>query len=196
MKFRLKFGKKMLFAEFKILKFPSQSTMGITNKTKNGYYLLFIDYDNVKKNIVFEDSEFFQKHFGLGTSLIVKTSENLENHGVYGNYHLIFFDKLTFPDIMKFLTYARCDYAYRNGWKWHNRSWVLRIGEKRDLKNGIMTKPSPSFVALNYAKTNNVSSKAHILFYNVLLNIKIKIPKKNDNTKVNDIQFITYGSSK
>ena len=135
---KLKLRKKIVVFKMslKTYKYPKSTTTGITNRTSDGHYLLFIDYDETKKNIVFEDVEFYQQQLGLGTAIVLKSSEVLEDSGVYGNYHVVFFDKLDFPKVREYLSYARCDDSYRHGWKWHNRSWVLRIAPKLSLDNG------------------------------------------------------------
>ena len=58
MRFKL-FSRLIVFTSpVKIYRLPTLLTVGITNRTEDNYFVLFLDYDNVEYSVVREDVDF------------------------------------------------------------------------------------------------------------------------------------------
>lgn len=193
MRFKL-FNKLIIIRNpIKIYNIPSLKTIGITNRTKDGYFVFFADYDSVDYDVVLDDCIFLQKNFDIGTLIIRKTKEKINNivNKVVGNYHVIGFTKFTFPEIKKLINLTRCDEHFKTAYKYQSRCWVLRIFEKTDIQTNKIVNEKPSLKQILISKTNREASKPHILLFEKLDNINLKkYFNKIDNEK--KVEFIHY----
>jgi len=117
-------------------KAPDLITEGITNELEDGYYVLFIDYDDVDYFRVLRDLRHLNIVFGLcsfgmlcnGES--VNVNRNCESL-LTGNYNVIGLDKLTYWQVRDILCHVRCDEQFKDMPKFYSRrNWVLRTGPK------------------------------------------------------------------
>lgn len=185
---KIPFTNKILIIAIK--KLPTCATVGLTNRTKDNYFLPFIDYDEVEYDVVKEDVDFLQKNYDIGTVVITKSSEEKELSGkLVGNYHVIGFTKFTFPEVKEMLRLTRCDWSFRKGFKFQQRCWVLRVLEKVNYKNNEVVKPKPELKEVIPAKTRRVVNKAMVDFINKYYNLNLKF-KKHDN--IDEIEVINY----
>lgn len=170
---------------------PTTITWGLTNRTEDGCYLLFLDYDQVEYEVVRQDVQWLQKHFKLGPALTRTSSLSGYKDKEVGNYHVFFFTRWLFPEIRDMLKYARCDDAFRFCWKYNQqRVWVLRVGEKTD-KDGAVKKPLTLFKEFIPSSTRRTCNRALVEFFETLDNRKLKGHfTKLDNTK--DTVIIRY----
>lgn len=112
-----------------------QILKGIASSTEDGYSVLFIDYDNIYKDLVLEDYRILQEEFYIPQAYLFTTKQEKDVGGLNGNYHVICLAKMNYNDIHKVLTRTRCDSAYtsmplRNRY----RNWILRISTKEYKK--------------------------------------------------------------
>lgn len=174
---------------FRIIHLPSQATTGITNHLSDNTFCLFIDYDMVEYSVVKEDVEFLQKNYDLGTALVRISNKDYEKKGkeVVGSFHVIFFTKLLFPEVIKLLELCRCDWKFKQGYKYQQRSWTLRV----EVKQGDQVREKPVFYALLNAPTKRQASSGMIKFFSVLDEINLTNKYKNfDN--LDEVEVINY----
>mgnify|MGYP001612977110 CR=1 FL=1 len=157
---------------------------GLSNATEDGQYVLFIDYDNVSKEIVMEDTERLIREYNLPSFYLFTTKE--KNN--IGNYHLINLMKLNYEEIIEILSKCRCDNNYksmnlRNVYK----SWVLRISIKDKRSNPKFLKAIPSIFE------GTEISKAHLDFLNKIYKLpKYKYTNLDGGSMVKIHQYETF----
>jgi hypothetical protein len=97
---------------------------GITNRTKDGFFVLFLDYDNVDYEWIKGEIEAIQKEFQLGDIYIFQSGEN--------NYHVVGFDKLTREEFQEIQHRSSCDpYHKKIPWTFGKRVVTLRATPKK-----------------------------------------------------------------
>lgn len=174
---------------------PSLFTNGITNVTQDRRFVLFADYDNTNLQVVEEDAEFIQQNYDVGDLIILNSSEEMLNSSgdVYGNYHLIGFTKIEFPKLKEILSNLRCDKHFKQGWKYQQRVWVLRLGYKTDIKTKQKVKGKPRFISHipQTFECEKVYSSAHLTFFNKLYNLRIKKKDIDGSNKIKLIDYVT-----
>lgn len=183
-----------LFLSFGLKYSPKLSTIGITNETEDRKFILFADYDNCNLEAVEKDALFLQKNFKIGNLIILASSPNYTNElgKIYGNYHIIGFTKLEFPELLEILSYLRCHFHFKRGWKYQYRNWVLRVSDKLD-NDGKTIKTKPTLISVLPSKTNREYSYAHIEFFKKNYNFELSNIKPLVNTDLHeDVQMIRY----
>lgn len=145
-------------------KAPLTITFGITNETKDNYFIPFIDYDNIYFEKVLKDVKHIQAVFDLSDFIVLKTEEEKDEQGrEFGNYHCICFDKCTFQEILEILSHTRCDPNYRRAWKFYkSKNWVLRI-EKKYYSRKAKDEPKLKCIIPNKPRIPRKCSYAHYL---------------------------------
>jgi len=110
---------------------------GITNRCKDGQFVLFLDYDKVPYSWVVDELDHIQKHHKLGDIHIFQT-----NNG----YHAINTEKRSFQEILKIMNQTSADIHFINvPLKYGKKAWTLRISNKK----GKMIKHISTFPAKN-----------------------------------------------
>jgi hypothetical protein len=187
------FGKKfVLHFGMKMYDKPQLYTIGVTNRTLDNRFLVFGDYDSANLKAVEDDAEMLQRRYGVGPVLVALSSvPNFNAYGdMYGNFHLIAFRKFDFDEAKKIISKLRCDEHFKDGWKYQGRCWVLRVKEKKKIKNNETMKPAVSFVSLLFKKPKGVCSAAHMSFYSRLLGFQFPGNVKSD--RETGLELITY----
>jgi len=178
----------------KVVRLPEVTTVGITNRTEDGYFVLFLDYDKVEYNVVRDDIDFLQKNYDIGTVITrITSSYNYKGDVEVGNYHVVAFTKFTFPEIKEMLRLTRCDDHFKVAYRYQQRCWVLRIGEKID-ENGNIVKPFTLLREIVPFKTKRVANRGFIEFFEKLDGVQLKkyFGKNIDNyTKIELIHYVT-----
>ena len=172
---------------------PTLFTNGITNITQDRMFVLFADYDMTNLEVVEEDAKFLQSNYDLGDLIIARSSKEHFNkdYDIYSNYHLIGLTKLPFEELKSILRNLRCDFHFKQGWKYQQRNWVLRLGYKRNLKTGDKVKGKPTLESFMPARTDRTYSHAHVSFFNKFYNLKINHKNKDQGFKVKLIDYVT-----
>lgn len=196
------FGKRLIVrSPLKVYNNPTLGAIGITNHTKDNYFMPFFDYDNVAWKVVQDDIEFFQKNYDIGT-VEVRQSSNFKAYGLgeIGKYHVIGFTKFTFPEMLNLISLSRCDPKYKKREMYPDRVWVLRLGWKVDLKSGMPTKPATKHLKLIEAPTDRQASLGAINYVQ-LLNKKVygaksivlreKFKSVDDINHIERIEYVT-----
>ncbi len=158
-----------------VYRLPDKATMGVTNRTLDGYFTFMADYDSCEKDTVIDDARFFQQNYHMGTMLLLCSSgeEEMASGKTVGNYHLVGFTKFMFPDAKELIALSRCDSHFKVGYKYQQRCWVLRIGQKLD-DNGAEIKPRPELCSILRSATPLQANLGMIGLYEKLYNIKLK----------------------
>ncbi len=108
---------------FSIFKSFTAWKTGITNRCKNGQYVLFLDYDNVPLQWIIEELSYIQKTFRMGDLHIFKTSKG---------YHVVNTEKRSFNIIVDMMKSTSCDVNYINvPLRYGKRVWTLRVSDKK-----------------------------------------------------------------
>jgi hypothetical protein len=164
---------------------PSTFTLGLTNRTEDNYFVPFLDYDKVEEQVIYDDIDFLQKNFDLGTALVIVSSDReqeMPSGRIIGNYHIIFFTKLTFPECREVIDLSRCDYKFKKGWRFQQRAWVLRVLGKKGI-DGLEKKPRTRVLRIVKAPTTRVANRALIILIEKLHNLRmVNYFKKVDKT--------------
>lgn len=170
---------------------PNLYTMGLTNKTDDLYYIFFADYDECNLSVVEDDAIFLQRNYDMGSMIIVSSSEDkLTAREVYGNYHLIGLSKLKFPEVKECLSLCRCDSHFKQGWRYQFRCWVLRLQPKVQKQNNRIVKDIPRLVSVMPHPSERLVSSAHLKFFELYYNFKLKQKHKLDKGKT--VELINY----
>ena len=158
---------------------PSLFSWGILNRTEDGYFCPFFDYDGVNISVVREEVEFLQKNYDIGPLMVRKSSSFVSKSGVtVGSWHLIGFCKLTLPEYEDILKHSRCDRGFKAGFKLEpERAWVLRIGKKIDLKSNKVITSSTKFRCMYHAKTGRELNLAMFKFWKSINNTQLVMPR-------------------
>lgn len=178
MKFKLHPGSSRLIEirlPFAVYRLPDKATVGVTNRTPDGYYCLFLDYDSAERDAVADDARFFQRNYDVGAMLLLCSSgeEEMATGKMVGNYHLVGFTKFTFPAVRELIGLSRCDSHFRVGYRYQQRCWVLRIGQKLD-NDGAEIKSSPELCSVLESTSKLEASLGMIELYEKLYNIRLK----------------------
>lgn len=195
MKFKL-FNKLVVLRNpIKLYSLPTQQTIGITNRTEDNYFVLFLDYDTVEYDVVREDVDFLQKNFDIGTVITRVTQEKLNNivDKEVGSYHVIGFTKFTFPEIREMINLTRCDSHFKTGYKYQSRCWVLRIAEKFNLETQQIEQKSTKLKEVLVSKTNKVANSGLLTLFEKLdkTNLKKHFNKRDKFYKIEFIHYLT-----
>ena len=199
---RFNLGSKMIVLRnpVQVFKLPTVATWGLTNKTNDNMFLLYLDYDSCEYSVVLDDIDSLQNNFNIGTCITrISSLKNYKNEEV-GSYHVFSFFKYAFPEVQKLLQFARCDNHFKRGWMYQQRCWVLRIGEKISMKPlkkaSAIVKPSTSFRELILQKHNGrqkIAYRGLLEFFEQLDNIKLKkYFRRLDSSNISDVELIKY----
>ena len=116
------FGRRNSFA-FTSLKQKTETINGYTNRTKDGLYCVFIDYDDLELKWVMQEIERLQKDYRLSTFYILESSP--------GNFHAVCFDKLSLGEYLTVLRNSSVDPRYMDVPLKHGKKiWTLRATGK------------------------------------------------------------------
>jgi len=164
---------------FKVIPYPTQWTLGTLNRTFDGYYILYIDYDYMKEEYILGELERLRLAYDLGDIHLFKSSHK--------GFHIISFVKLTAVEFMNILKESSCDEAFKNVPKFTSyRNWVLRHFSKGDT-------PKPKYLYTLESETKRESSYAHWNFIkNLYPEAKIKQPTNHDASE--NLTVIKYAT--
>ena len=174
---KIKIGSRLLELRLPLAVYnlPDKATVGVTNRTLDGYFVVFADYDSCERDVVVDDARFLQQHYDEGTMLLLCSSneEQMTSGKMVGNYHLVGFTKKLFPTVKEIIGLLRCDLHFKVGYRYQQRCHVLRIGQKLD-DNGSEIKPRPKLCSILKSATPLQANLGMIGLYEKLYNIKLK----------------------
>ena len=161
------FGKDIRFF---IGVFPAYTTWkkGITNRCKDGQFVLFLDYDDVPFEWIVDELKLLQKGQGLGDIHLFKTGKG---------YHAINTEKRPFWDMIEMMQRTSCDPNYiMIPLKYGKKAWTLRVSDKKG-------EPTIQYVKTLKGENWMAQSRPHNFLLRELYGVKI--PKKmEDGEKV------------
>ncbi len=176
---RMRIGQRLISLRnpFLVMRVPTTITWGLTNRTPDNRFVVFLDFDTVEYNTVLEEISMLQRNFNAGTALVRTTHLKNYKEQEVGSYHVFFFTKFSFPAVERLISLTRCDSAFKFCWKYNQqRVWVLRIGEKVSEK-GEIKRPYSLLKEVVVQKKNGrqrSSYNALIGFFEKLDNIRLK----------------------
>lgn len=130
---------------------------GYCNRTKDGKYVVCIDYDRVASNHIRDELLALQEEYDLGTFYVFKSGRN--------GFHAVCVDKVPYKLFRTVISASSCDEDYVNVPVFFGRKlWVLRSTAKKDSEK-------PCLVFTLCRESARVKSRAHLLilqkFYGV-----------------------------
>lgn len=171
-------GDKTIIFSFTVINKRTAWTRGSTNKTQDGYFVSYFDYDLMKESYVVEQLKVLQEQFDLGDLLLFKSSEQ--------SFQAVGFAKLTLHEFQEVLMRSSCDFAYINFPKYlpFAKDYVLR-----QFKKGKT--PRPKYLYTLEKETNKNQSYAHWKYFN-LLYPDAKINKLTNSDGLTKIKIVDY----
>lgn len=98
---------------------------GVGNRTKDGMYCVFLDYDDTPYEWIREEIRLLQERMGCGHAHVFKTNKG---------FHVIFLEKYPLDELLHILGMTSVDKSYIHvPLKYANKVWVLRQTHKRDM---------------------------------------------------------------
>src|SRR3990167_8283698 len=129
-------------------------TTGTGNRTMDGKYVLYLDYDMMRIEYVIPELKHIQDLWEIGDIHIFKSSDK--------GFHAISYTKLPAKDFKGILNGSSCDMAFKNIPDMTSyRNWVLRHFEKGAT-------PRPEYVMTLPSPTEREQSTAHHKFISLL----------------------------
>lgn len=178
MKFHLNIKRYWLLFELALVKRATHWTKGVMNRTEDGHYIPFLDYDMMKVEYLDGEIQHLQEVFDLGDILLLQSSEK--------SFHAVGFDKLTALEFVTLLKNSSCDEVFRDVPRFSSyRNWVLRNFEKGDT-------PKPKVIKIYRRKNSREKSYAHYMYYKALYPIVIE----GNFDKSQFVTFIEYPTAK
>lgn len=151
---------------------------GTTNRTADGKYVLYLDYDKLPLDNVLSELSYMQQLYFLGDIMILKSSENC--------FHAVCFDKLTAREFTDILLSSSADINFKRIPAMYSiRSWVLRFSGKR-------SKPAPVFDGMLLSRQHiREQSSAHFEFFKRMYpDAKLRVLSRPDS--IDDVEVIEY----
>ncbi len=130
---------------------PTITAFGITNRCADGKFVLFLEYDNVYKELIYKNLKNLLGLYpdSLDNFYIAKTSEETtdKNGQTKGNYHIVNFAKLYHYQTEEMLKICDVDPNFlKIPYKTAHKTHVLRISEKFWHIGNKIIKEKPKFI--------------------------------------------------
>lgn len=162
MRYEFKWGKRIINLAFDISskRYDMRYMRGITNRTKDGLYCVFLEYDNIILPYVEDELKRLQAQFELSAFLVVKSSKN--------SYHCYCFDKVPYKLYREIQDNATIDKKWVSFPINHGtHNWVLRYTPKKNNR----IKP----IRIVYSEHSKYQqSRPHLLLVEKIFNISLK----------------------
>jgi len=174
---------KVFSVQFLATKKPDKVTYGMTSRCKDGKHVIFLDYDGLTKEEVFEEISFLQGYFELGNFYIFQNDSE-------ESFHAICLDKFPLYEAIEIVSQTSADRGFKKApLYFKKRRWVLRVAKK-----GERNKPVYLDVIRSKFDELKESSTAHRLFMNS--NYNLKIPSKIlEDCFDEDVEFCEYNTA-
>lgn len=123
---------------------PKSCNFGITNKTKDGMYVLFADFDDVYVDVLLDDLRNLLKRFPnefTNFAIFNSSPPVITQNGVKGCFHAVSFSKFAYQDLRERLKYLSVDEGFfRLPAHLPYRSNTLRISPKYKYRVSMKVK--------------------------------------------------------
>ena len=166
--FQLGFGVFGKYIELKLFDLrvrddPTTWSNGVESRVSGtNLHVLFIDYDDIRADVLEEELVFLQNEFKLGNFYIFRTKESgMREDGIpFGCYHAICLDVDTIRRYYHILQHTSTEYAFQNAPKiYPERAWVLRWDRK-----GERGKPAFLTTVESPYEGEKLQSTAHAMY--------------------------------
>ena len=181
------------YVSLHMVNIPEMTAIGISNITEDQQFVLFMDFDRIKKEQLDDQLDYISKTWSIDHFLVLTTGPN--------RYHVISFDKFELSKLREIMLNTLCDYSYRSMPIKMDKGWILRMAPKLDL-DGKVVRPKPDFVEFHTygIRDEHGMSRAHVeMFGKMFPEISTRIPelgyydsRMDGNETVN---VIKYGTS-
>ena len=122
-RFQFDFAGKDLRFYFGIFNSRNAWKHGITNRCKDGKFVIFLDYDNVPLEWILDELTHLMPDLNIGDTHIFKTGKG---------YHVVNTEKRSFAQILNIMHMTSADPNYINvPLKYGKKTWTLRISHKK-----------------------------------------------------------------
>jgi len=156
--------KKSLIITFSWKIIPTREvwTGGFDSRTEDGMYVIFLDYDEIKWEILLDDLRNLIERFKLSHFYVFETAPD--------SYHAICLDKFPLKYAQQIIDYSCADYAFKRGaYLDMSRCWTLRT--MKDYR------PKPKYIGIvesPYCEYEQSSAHAEFLrrYYGVPVELK------------------------
>ena len=150
-------GKDLRFYFATFPSFTSWKT-GITNRCKDGTFVLFLDYDGTPLQWIMEECGYLQLEYGIGDCHIFKTKNG---------YHVVNTEKREFGEMLEMMRATSCDPNFINvPLRYGKKAWTLRISDKKNT-------PKIAYVMTMQGHNNVEQSRPHNWLLRELYKVKI-----------------------
>jgi len=167
---RMDYKDKTLIVNLTILNRAKVWTRGVFNRTDDGKYIPFFDYDYMKEEYIRGELKLLQEVYDLGDIHLFQSSEK--------GFHAVSFAKVTAKEYVEMLHNASVDSAFKNTPRYVSyRNWVLRNFPKGK-------KPRPKYLYTIEAKTHRQQSNAHRKYFSLLYPNKINKLTNSDGLEI------------
>ena len=130
-----------------------EKVYGYTNRCSDGKFIVFLDYDDMPFEWVYDEIMWLQTDFNLGNFYLFKSSKD--------SYHAVCFSKLRLNELMKVIYNSSIDENYhRIPYTIGKRLLTLRASDKKNSKI--------KFECCLVNDSNRLESKEHKLVFNKL----------------------------
>jgi len=171
---RIKIFNRNFAIQISSRKVRNKEVIGYSNRTKDGFFIVTLDYDSFPIDILVEELRRIQSDFGLSTFYVFKSSES--------SYHAVCIDKVSLAFYFHILQNSSVDVEYQNiPYKFGKRLWVLRLS---DGNHPI------EFLCSLKAESEREKSLAHKIILENIFKIKMDIEKNLD--KQEEVIFARY----
>jgi len=156
----------------------TKEVFGYTNRTRDGKYIVFLDYDRVSFDWIVDECKVLQEMFGLRTFYFFQSSKD--------GFHAVCFDKVKLKTLLLILSNSSVDPRYHQvPLHWGKKIWTLRLTEKNDKNikpKGFLEKRYNEFEGetLDFRE----QSSPHIKLINNYFNLKIRAVNTDNLTDV------------
>ena len=178
---------------FSYTKIPELRAIGISNITQDQQFVLFLDFDKIKKDDLYKHLYYMAKENGLSHFFILSTSES--------NFHAVCMEKFRLSELQPIINNSLCDCSYKAIALKVDKGWILRISEKKDL-DGNVIKDKPAYVDfIQYSYPQRKLSRAHLelfakLYPEVAYHYKNGAEFHSSNLDdFSNIKMVRYGTS-
>ena len=177
----LKFWTNKLVLKANLMKVRTTWTGGTHNRTEDGMYVLYLDYDRLFIDEIERELQRLHDMFDIGTCLLFNSSDT----GV----HVVSLCKFSAKEYLRIVNHSSCDVAFKNVPVFSTRPvWVLRFEGKGKT-------PRPKYLNTLEFESDKECSLAHYKFFSTLYpEAKIKKPTNSDKHTI--IGVVEYATAK
>jgi len=178
MHFKITTKKNLYQLRLEKIKLGDTWTVGTMNRTQDGLYVPYLDYDFMEEQYITEEIAHLQEMFNLGNIHIFQSSPK--------RFHIIGFTKMAAREFVELMINSSCDEAFKNVPRFYSiRNWVLRCFDKGK-------KEKPKYLYTLYHRTTRKESEAHYKYLRMVYpEVNNTIQNPDGLSKIKLISYLT-----